>query len=315
MRVRWRNLITRSRPAENADVMAKSLRRSANFARPEWAKTIVRLRKHLGFPQATFGYTFHCSAMAVSRWERGISEPPSHIYIEMGNTAGDPLCWYFWGRAGLSKEDLLRVTPRLQEHLRKAQIPRLEIVSAGGSAKKPEDKKLQLVAIPLLRTVAASHGETGDDHALLQDAPVESIIAAPKDWCPNPSTTSCLRVRGSSMSPLISDGYILVVRTKILHAPVPTIAASGFLSNELQFGTLFAPVGIALSKGPQGRNMPRAPQDEKLADRACSKYPQSQRNRPMRRRTHRKTVAATRIANTTSRNRSCDPRRSLMIRL
>jgi len=140
--------------------MAKSLRRSANFARPEWAKTIVRLRKHLGFHQATFGNTFHCSAMAVSRWDRGISEPPSHTYIEMGNTAGDPLCWYFWGRAGLSKEDFLRVTPRLQEHLRKAQIPRLEIVSAGRSAKKPEDKQLQLVAIPLLRTVAASHGET-----------------------------------------------------------------------------------------------------------------------------------------------------------
>ena len=180
--------------------MARSLRRSANFAPPEWAKTVVRLRKQLGFHQATFGNTFHCSAMAVSRWERGISEPPSHTYIEMGNAAGDPLCWYFWGRAGLSKEDLLRVTPRLQERLRKAQIPRLEIVSAGGSAKKPEDKKLQLVAIPLLRTVAASHGETGDNHVLLQDAPVESMIAAPKDWCPHPSTTSCLRVRGSSMS-------------------------------------------------------------------------------------------------------------------
>jgi SOS-response transcriptional repressor LexA len=129
----------------------------------------------------------------------------------MGNAAGDPLCWYFWGRAGLSKEDLLRVTPRLQERLRKAQIPRLEIVSAGGSAKKPEDKKLQLVAIPLLRTVAASHGDTGDNHVLLQDAPIASMIAAPKEWCPHPSTTSCLCVRGSSMSPLISDGYILVV--------------------------------------------------------------------------------------------------------
>src|SRR5260370_19803977 len=37
------------------------------------------------------------------------------------------------------------------------------------------------------------------------------MIAAPKDWCPNPSTTSCVRVRGSSMSPLIHDGYILAV--------------------------------------------------------------------------------------------------------
>ncbi len=43
-------------------------------------------------------------------------------YIEMGNAAGDPLCWYFWGRAGLSKEDLLRVTPRLQERLRVVRV-------------------------------------------------------------------------------------------------------------------------------------------------------------------------------------------------
>ena len=150
--------------------------------------------------------------MAVSRWERGISEPPSHIYIELGNLAGDPVCWYFWGQAGLSKEDLLRVVPRLQKRLREAQIPELEIAGAGGGAKKPKpDEKLQLVAIPLLKTVAASHGEKGDDHGLLQDAPIEGMIAAPKEWCPHPSTTSCLRVRGNSMSPLIHDGYILVV--------------------------------------------------------------------------------------------------------
>jgi len=36
------------------------------------------------------------------------------------------------------------------------------------------------------------------------------MIAAPKDWCPNPYTTSCLRVHGSSMSPLISDGILVV---------------------------------------------------------------------------------------------------------
>jgi SOS-response transcriptional repressor LexA len=130
--------------------------------------------------------------MAVSRWERGISEPPSHTYIELGNIAGDPLCWYFWGRAGLSREDLLRVAPRLQERLRQAQMPHLEIVSAGSGAKAKADEGFRLVAIPLLKTVAASHGEKSDDHALLEDAPIESMIAAPKDWCPNPSTMSCL---------------------------------------------------------------------------------------------------------------------------
>src|SRR6266478_9160412 len=171
---------------------------------------LARLRTGLALNQVEFGNTFHCSAMPVSRWERGVSEPPSHVYIEMGNLAGDPLCWYFWGRAGLSREDLLRVVRQLQARLRKAQLPNLEVVAAGSGAKKLEKQsKLRLVAVPLLNSVALAHGEKGEGAALLDDAAVESMIAAPKDWCPNPATTSCLRVRGSSMSPLIHDGYIL----------------------------------------------------------------------------------------------------------
>ena len=194
--------------------MARSRRKSNPSTPAEWAKSVVRLRTGLALNQVEFGNTFHCSAMAVSRWERGVSEPPSHIYIGMGNLAGDPLCWYFWGRAGLSREDLLRVVPQLQARLRKAQLPQLEVVAAGSGGKKPRSRtKLQLVAIPLLKSVAVAHGEKsgGEGSELLHDAPIESMIAAPKDWCPNPSTTSCVRVRGSSMSPLIRDGYILTV--------------------------------------------------------------------------------------------------------
>src|SRR6266478_8295587 len=187
--------------------MPRSIRKS--IPHPEWAKSVVCLRTGLALNQVVFGDSFHCSAMAVSRWERGISEPPSHTYIELGNIAGDPLCWYFWGRAGLSKEDLLRVVPQLRERLHQAQMPHLEIVRAGGGVKKAEG--LQLVTIPLLKTVAASHGEKCESDGLLHDGAIESMIAAPKDWCPNPSTTSCVRVCGNSMSPLIHDDYILAV--------------------------------------------------------------------------------------------------------
>src|SRR5437870_10412647 len=59
MQVRGRNLRISKPPAEHAGVMARSIRRrSANFATPDWAKTIVRLRKQLGFHQATFGIRF-----------------------------------------------------------------------------------------------------------------------------------------------------------------------------------------------------------------------------------------------------------------
>src|SRR5437762_8658086 len=66
-------------------VMARSIRKST--PQPEWAKSVVRLRAGLVLNQVAFGHAFHCSAMAVSRWERGVSEPPSHIYIDMGNLA------------------------------------------------------------------------------------------------------------------------------------------------------------------------------------------------------------------------------------
>jgi SOS-response transcriptional repressor LexA len=178
--------------------------------KPLWAIKILELREHLKLNQTAFGHRLQSSAMAVSRWERGAQEPPSHNYIEIGNIAGDPLCWYFWGRAGLRTEDVVRVMPGMQKRLRQFHTHDLEIVTAGSGERKLPDK-LQLVAVPLLKIVAATPGEKGDDVPYLQDAPVESMIAAPKEWCPRPSSTSCLRVRGHSMAPTICDGYIVAV--------------------------------------------------------------------------------------------------------
>jgi SOS-response transcriptional repressor LexA/DNA-binding XRE family transcriptional regulator len=176
-----------------------------------WAKAIFELRRKLQLDQTALGERLDCSAMTISRWERGAQEPPSHAYIELGNLAGDPDCWFFWSRAGLRNEDLMRVVPSLRRRLKKIAMPAFEIVAAGSGGKKPLRNKLQLVAIPLLKVVAASHGEKGHDASVLHDAPIESMIAAPKDWCPNPTATTCLRVKGHSMMPLIQDGYILAV--------------------------------------------------------------------------------------------------------
>jgi SOS-response transcriptional repressor LexA len=149
--------------------------------------------------------------MAVSRWERGEQEPTHRAYIELGNLAGDPACWYFWGRAGLQNENLMRVMPVLRQRLQKSRFADFEIARAGSGGHKVNPDKLQLVAVPLLKVIAASHGESGGHSSSLLSGPVESMIAAPKAWCPNPSTTSCLRVRGNSMAPLIPDSYIVAV--------------------------------------------------------------------------------------------------------
>lgn len=189
--------------------MRSTQNKTRTSIRPEWASMIRRLRQRLTLSQTAFGNEVHASAMGVSRWERGALEPPSHSYIELGNLAGDPDCWFFWGRAGLRSEDLMRVLPKLRSRYPRANVSDFQIVHAGSSKQKV--KPPELVAIPLLKLTAATNGEKGDNIPVLHEAPIESIIAAPREWCPNPTSTYSLKVRGNSMNPLIYADYILVV--------------------------------------------------------------------------------------------------------
>jgi len=103
----------------------------------------------------------------------------------------------------------MRVVPELRTQFSRTDPIDFQIANATSDGKKLSAP--QLVAIPLLKIAVASHGGRGDSSTLLHDAPIESMIAAPKEWCPDPSSTTCVRVRGNSMMPLINDGYILAV--------------------------------------------------------------------------------------------------------
>ena len=189
--------------------MRESRRKSASTPKPGWATSVFELRQRLNLSQRDFGQRLHSSAMGVSRWERGNQEPSAGSYIELGNLAGTPACWYFWGRAGLRTEDLMRVMPNLGKRFGRTSPIDFQIAGAGSEPKKSTTPPL--LAIPLLKVAVASPGEKGDSSTMLHDEAVESMIAAPRDWCPNPSATTCLRVRGNAMMPLIGDGYILAV--------------------------------------------------------------------------------------------------------
>lgn len=78
----------------------------AKFSRPEWTLKIEHFRESLGISQAGLARRLKVSPMAVSRWERGINEPNSSIYIELGKMAGSPECWFFWQMAGLTRADV-----------------------------------------------------------------------------------------------------------------------------------------------------------------------------------------------------------------
>ena len=157
--------------------------------------------------------------MAVSRWERGIQEPPADCYIKLGEMSGNPDCWYFWERAGLKSSDVNARCAGEKRAISEIQLSRFRHCGCRQRGKDPKPKKTQLVAIPLLDVHAGTHGEQGDNMLDLNKAPAEDMIAAPAAWCPHPSSTSCLRVKGMSMSPLIHDGDILAVDySEVSHA-------------------------------------------------------------------------------------------------
>jgi SOS-response transcriptional repressor LexA len=181
---------------------------------PDWAASIFDLRKRLGLSQSTFGKTLHYSAMAVSRWETGKLEPSARCYIQLGNLAGDQEGWSFWTRAGLKRADLGNMSAGKAPTVKSRSWPDFEIVHAGAATvrKRPRGSpKPKLVAVPLLDVHAGTIGQGGSQFTDFASAAAEEMIAAPATWCPNPSETNCLRVKGTSMSPLIGDGDIVAV--------------------------------------------------------------------------------------------------------
>lgn len=179
--------------------------------RPEWAVKVTQLRERLSISQAGLARRLNCSPMAVSRWERGEHEPPAAWYIQLGNLAEAPDCWYFWGRAGLHSADLLRMVPGATELQRKQSMGGSSEAAAGAGALKTRSTP-NVVAIPLVPVHVGPPG-AGDRVLNLDQVEPERMLAAPSDWCPNPSQTVCVRVHGNSMQPLIHDGYIVAVDT------------------------------------------------------------------------------------------------------
>jgi SOS-response transcriptional repressor LexA len=175
----------------------------------EGSRQIEALRHRLGLSQTALARELNVSAMAISRWERGMQRPPANANIQLGNLAGNPGCWSFWDRAGLHRDDVIRVLPKNPRFLG-MPVSDLEIVEAGVSR---ISKKKQLVTIPVLPVTVATHGGKGDPALSLDQSRPESVLAAPIEWCPNPSDTTCLRVQGRSMMPLLNNGYIVAVDT------------------------------------------------------------------------------------------------------
>ena len=174
---------------------------------PEWATQITALREHLTINQAELARRMECSAMTISRWERGLLQPSAEHFIQLGNL-GDRLGLGFSGKSGSSRQRWPTRSAAVPVKSR-PDAPGLELVRSGPVASL--DQKLpQVIGVPLLKGVVGAHGADGD-HRSLRTMPLAEMVGVPASWCPNPAYTSLLRVKGHSMEPLIRQGDLIAV--------------------------------------------------------------------------------------------------------
>lgn len=188
--------------------------------RPEWADKLERLRDKLGISQAGLAKRLHVSAMAPSRWERGINEPPAEIYIQLGKMVGEPACWYFWEKAGLKKTEVLAALqpknrPRAGNQKPSARTsPAVQIIPS--SKLKKVRATTPMAAVPLY-AVAQPVGAAGPS---LITAEAEEVVIVPQSWCEHPDATFCLRHAGEKMTPVLRNGTIVAIDELATDSPL-----------------------------------------------------------------------------------------------
>src|SRR5246127_1925672 len=93
-------------------VMSKRAKASAL---PEWATQITALREGMAINQAELARRMECSAMTISRWERGLLQPSAEHFIQLGNLGDKSEAWFFWEMGGIRPAKVmgaLQTSPR-----------------------------------------------------------------------------------------------------------------------------------------------------------------------------------------------------------
>lgn len=176
-------------------------------ALPEWAEQITTLREALEINQAELARRMECSAMTISRWERGLLQPSAEHFIQLGNLGDKSDAWFFWEMAGIQASKMVQA---LGGSRQRSFLPAPNLERARAGAGVAAGKSSPVVSLPLLKAVVGAHGFPGDRRSL-RTIPATEVVGAPADWCPNPAYTSLLRVKGHSMEPLIRNGDIVAV--------------------------------------------------------------------------------------------------------
>lgn len=164
---------------------------------------IRSFRESRGWSQAKLGERLGVSQAAVQKFENNHSRPSERTLIALGNIAGHPECWFFWHLAGLDLE--------LFDREMSKQTGRVDIAESGrrGGILDRRGRVLPMpeqVKIPVLRDAAGAAIPR-----FLTEKQIETYLGMPAEMCPHPHHTACVRISGSSMSPVVDDGFIAAI--------------------------------------------------------------------------------------------------------
>jgi len=183
--------------------------RQKSAASPEWAQHITALRDRIGINQAELARRMDCSAMTISRWERGLLQPSAEHFIQLGNLGNRNEAWFFWEMGGIQPAKVVDALDSSRSK-KTVEVPRPANHQNRSSAGQIESSS-KLSAIPVIKAVVGTQGAPGERRSSLRGATSNSSLGFPASWCPNPTYTSLLRVKGHAMEPLIRQGDLLAV--------------------------------------------------------------------------------------------------------
>src|SRR5215510_14980351 len=101
---------------------------------PEWAIQITALRESLRINQAELARRLECSAMTISRWERGLLQPSAEHFIQLGNLGDRTEAWFFWEMAGIQPARMVEALGGTSRAKKTAASRKLEIGGRNGGA-------------------------------------------------------------------------------------------------------------------------------------------------------------------------------------
>lgn len=183
--------------------------------RQDWPGKLRKLREERHQSQSELARELGVSVAAVSHWETGRKQPDAASCIKLGKLAGQPDCWFWWERAGLTEEELLAAAPEIEARLLDLRMagryPEITIVSGprikGSGPGKPRSG---FVMLPLLMEPAAAGRPR-----LIEESDVEDFFVFPRSWVPHPETTTLVRVSDNSMAPVIGPGFLVAVDASV----------------------------------------------------------------------------------------------------